>query len=389
MASLSSLQALASNAGFEKTAHILIQESESNILDIDAKIAHLHSQIRDLLCLRQLERGKIATLRAVVAPKLLTDIFFLFVEDYVYFGSDCRPAVLQVTHSTPRLWTFPTKPTEDYLSSTKAWMERSSPLPISVHVSTSLSRADLTDLMDALLSVANRWKTLTAPYKSLYSLSQLPSDTFSTLEEVSLSGKDTHISGLNIQAFATAPRLRNVTLTQIGSVPMPWAQLTELDIYDQSPSRCRSTLRLCQNIVWATFRTSAWGTVPSSPTKRTLPFLTHLAVTYEPPRDGSAGHVAPLFDSLCLPKLESLQLNMDDLIPWPADSLSRVNSSLGMVEKFIRSRWWSDSQLLALAVPPRVARLGHVSFYSENTTFGRELQGKVQDCVDEGLELDY
>ncbi|KAJ7286339.1 hypothetical protein C8J57DRAFT_1287366, partial [Mycena rebaudengoi] len=425
-----------SNAGIETTTRILIQESESNILDIDAKIAHLNSQIRDLLCLRQLEREKIATLQAVVAPirrlptELLTDIFLLFVKDYyVFFGDDCRPAVLRlshVAHSTPRLWTFPvtlrpkTKPTEDYLSSTKVWMERSSPLPISIHVASTLPKEDLAGLMDVLLSVANRWKTLNMAFKSLQSFPQLPSDTFLRLERVYLSGKDADMSGSNVQAFATAPRLRNVALIpQIGS-------LTKLDINDH-------ILWLCQSIVSARITTCAWGTVPSSPTKRTLPFLTHLYVTYERPRNGSAGHVTPLFDSLCLPKLESLQLTMYYDLPWPADSLSHFlqqspfvhdieleadsdavelaqflrhapsvmkltlgscsgatdhffevlqhrdsdilplvprldflrisgDGALGMMETSIRSRWWSHAQLLALAVPPRVARLGQVNF---------------------------
>ncbi|KAJ7286332.1 hypothetical protein C8J57DRAFT_1118959 [Mycena rebaudengoi] len=483
MASPSSLQALASNTGIEKTARILIQESKSNILDIDAKIAHLNSQIRDLLCLRQLEREKIAMLRVVVAPirrlptELLTDIFLLSVKDYVFFGADCRLAVLrlshvspywrQVAHSAPRLWTFrvtlqpKTKPTEDYLSSTKAWMERSSPLPVSVHVATSLPTVDLAGLMDVLLSVVNRWKTLNMASKSLQSFPQLPSDTFSSLEEVYLSGMDADMSGSNMQAFATAPRLRNVTLIpQIGSVPMPWAQLTKLHINDQSPSRCRSILWLCQSIVSARITTCAWGTLPSSPTKHNLPFLTHLITSFATLPDDSSGHVAPLFDSLCLPKLESFQLNMHPDLPWPADSLPQFlqqspfvqdiqldadldavelaqflrhapsvmrltlsscsgdtdhffevlqhrdsdilplvprldfldisgDGALEMMETSIRSRWWSDAQLLVLAVSPRVARLGHVNLFFGYSMLGSHLRERLQDCIDEGLRFEH
>ncbi|KAJ7286309.1 hypothetical protein C8J57DRAFT_661697 [Mycena rebaudengoi] len=506
MAFLNSLQALARNAGIEKpvfdplhgfggksikipgyagvfgnltdseSVRILIQESESSILDIDAKIAHLSSQIRDLVCLRQLEREKITTLCAVAASirrlptELLTDIFLLFVEDY----ADYRRPVLrlsqvssywrQVAHSTPRLWTFlylrpKTKPTEDYMSSTKAWMERSSPLPVSVHVDTTLPAMDLAGLMNVLLSVANRWTALNTTFKTLRSFPQLPSDGFPTLETISLNGEDGHMYDLNVQAFTTAPRLHNVRLTpQIGSVLMPWAQLTELDIADHSLTRCLDTLGLCQNLVSARISISARETLPSSPTKRTLPFLTRLDISC-----GRNSHVSPLFDSLYLPKLESLQLFMVSVISWPGDSVSqflkqsplvhdialtagldgvelvqflrhassvtkldlscrsattehffealqyrdsdiqplvpRLNSlnisvhdvqfSLATMEKIIRSRWWSDAQLRALAVPPRVARLGHVYMIFDDTAFGRQLRERLRDCVKEGLRFNH
>ncbi|KAJ7286323.1 hypothetical protein C8J57DRAFT_661924 [Mycena rebaudengoi] len=505
MAFLNSLQALARNAGIEKTVfdplhgfggssieipgyagvfgnltnsesvRILIQESESNILDIDAKIAHFSSQIRNLVCLRQLERTKIATLCAVAAPirrlptELLTDIFLLFIEDYVHFTSvNCRRAVLglsqvspywrRVAHSTPRLWIFlylrpKSKPTEDYLSSTKAWMERSSPLPVSVHVGTTPPAMDLIGLMNVLLSAANRWKALNTTFKSLQSFPQLPSDAFPTLETISLNGEDGRMYDLNVQAFTTAPRLHNVRLTpQIGSVPMPWAQLTGLDIADHSLTRCLDTLGLCQNLVSATISISASGTLPSSPTKRTLPFLTLSC--------GHNDYVSPLFDSLYLPNLESLRLST---ISWPADSLSRflkqsplvhditltaglddvdlvqflrhassvtkldltccsattehffevlqyrdsdiqplvprlnslniwvhgVDFSLATMGKIIRSRWWSDAQLRALAVPPSVARLGHVYLSFDDMAFGRQLRERLWDCIHQGLQFDY
>ncbi|KAJ7286322.1 hypothetical protein C8J57DRAFT_1287331 [Mycena rebaudengoi] len=337
-------------------------------------------------------------------------------------------------------------------------MERSSPLPVSVHVHPVLLTIDLAGLMNVLLSAANRWKALNTTFKSLQFFPQLPSDAFPTLETISLSGEDGRMYDLNVQAFTTAPRLHSVRLTpQIGSVPMPWAQLTELDIGDHSPTRCLDILRLCQNLVSATINISAWATFPSSPTKRTLPFLTHLSISC-----GRNNHVSLLFDSLYLPKLESLQLLMASVISWPADSLSRflkqsplvsditltagledvelvqflrhaplvtklvlhcrsaasehffealqyrdsdiqpliprlnflsislhdVHFSLATMEKIIRSRWWSDAQLTALAVPPRVARLGHVSIFVD-TSFRRQLRERLWDCIDEGLQFDY
>ncbi|KAJ7286312.1 hypothetical protein C8J57DRAFT_1708629 [Mycena rebaudengoi] len=462
----------------EKLAQTLIQESEANILDIDAKIADLTSQIRDLACLRELERGKLATLRGIIVPirklpmELLARIFLMVVEPkccnqnpQISQGDVMRLSQVsaywrKVAHSMPRLWATPItlrlkkKPTDGFIAVTKAWMDRSSPLPIDIIIKTSLPNADLVPSMDVLLSVAHRLKSLTATLESVASFTHLPSNALAKLESLYLSVTNAQGGGFNISAFANAPCLTTVHLGQgINMTPLPgipWNQLTAVRLTHPSPESCCAALVLCENVETANITTCAWP-VGSVRTTKTLPFLKNLGVGFTMPADGSRGDVTPFFDSFRLPALTTLDLILDgDDIEWPAASLERFQQhspniqSLTLfepwlesaelinllshsptltelelycvsvendvlisrlqfrdsdpqplvpmlttlrimeaapsfpeaaLEQMIRSRWWSDEQLAALVVPPRVARLKCVRVALTDSSFRQEDPG--------------
>ncbi|KAJ7461515.1 hypothetical protein FB451DRAFT_1497381, partial [Mycena latifolia] len=306
--------------------------------DIDAQIARLQSQINAQLRLREAELKKIRNYSAAIAPirklpvELLVDMFLLSLVGADVFLS--RKKVFSLVHvcrhwrqvalNTPHMWATPValrppgiKPTHYYLASTKTWLDRSSPLPLSLRIFPQDVDADLTSLMDVLLSVADRWKTIHTPYESLDTFPSLPRNAFPTLEEVSLSVRKT-VVGLDICAFATAPRLQSVALGEtLRKVHMPWKQLTEISVANTSPLLCRSILFACQNLETATFTISGQEEIPALPTHQ-LAHLKTLDVTFR------NGMTASFLDSFKLPLLQSLTLSMSSRHSvWPADSFAR------------------------------------------------------------------
>ncbi|KAJ7286338.1 hypothetical protein C8J57DRAFT_1708647 [Mycena rebaudengoi] len=444
MDSLAILQALSTRSGdFERFIKKFIQESEANILDIDAKVALLNSQIRDLLCLRELERGKIATLRAVIVPirklptELLTRIFALSVDSPqdALCVSQVSAYWRRVAHSTPLLWTVPVilqptiKPSETYLSSTKAWIERSSPLLIPIELESSLCRCDLLPLMEVLLSASSRWKRFAAPTCVLPSLIYLPADTFANLEEVAFHGygEGRSPSTRKFRHYLPAPRLRNATIYAVDVVELPWRQLSTLEIVNTAELYRRGP-----------------ESIPPSRPRKALSLLKTLKASFTT-ASMDAVAIFPFFDSLSLPALERLTLRVEPCIPWPAQSflqfqqqspllqsltlsdvaltstdltaalddqliaaLQLCDSDLSplapklttlcadapqacfsesVLERTIRSRCWPATQVFT--VPPRLARLEIVYLYFHETPFSAGFSRNMQECMDQGLDLDY
>ncbi|KAJ7286302.1 hypothetical protein C8J57DRAFT_1461450 [Mycena rebaudengoi] len=134
------------------------------------------------------------------------------------------------------------------------------------------------------------------------------------------------------------------------------------------------------------------------------------------PHDGSQGDATPFFISFRLPALTSLDVKLNNDYSWKLRDCANVDHNwlleklqfsdsdpqplvpmltalrmTGVVysfsftdaalERMIRSRWWSDEQLSALTVPPRVARLKCVWV----PLTGSGLAERIQDCRDEGL----
>jgi hypothetical protein len=67
----------------------------------------------------------------------------------------------------------------------------------------------------------------------------------------------------------------------------------------------------------------------------------------------------------------------------------------GPFEAAIRSRWWKDGErLLSDGSPPRVARLERVfvqrtpSTFVEPVLFGDDIKARMQDLVDQGLDIE-
>jgi len=138
------LQPLDTSTNFKQDVRRLIQQSESNLKTIDAEIARLHSLIDAQYRLRELERHNLASLRAKIAPirklpvELLAEIFVLSLQtdSSPFCVSHVSQHWRRVAHSIPRLWhQLSLKPPQalpdGYLDLTKAWIDRSSPLPLS------------------------------------------------------------------------------------------------------------------------------------------------------------------------------------------------------------------------------------------------------------------
>ncbi|KAF7337971.1 F-box domain-containing protein [Mycena venus] len=314
------------DAYFEQNIRNLIQQSESNLQAIDAEIARLRSLLEVQYHLRELEHEKLASLRSEIAPirqvpvELLAKIFLLSLETESS-SQLCISQVSQhwrrVAHSTPRLWCRlslepPYELPDDYLDLTKAWIDRSSSLPLSLRVLPKGGEynSHLASFLSALLSVAHRWQKLETTPEVIYYLPSLPPDAFASLEELHFESSWPHISDLDIRAFSTAPRLRcfsnlNVGM-RVGSGPtyhMPWKQLTELGISLQAPL-CRSILLSCESVETVKLQARGLGEIAPLPA-HTLPRLKYLHASFD--------DIAVFFlDSLALPVLETLTLD----IPW-------------------------------------------------------------------------
>ncbi|KAF7337973.1 F-box domain-containing protein [Mycena venus] len=313
-----------SATSFEQGVRSLIWESEANLQAIDAEIAHLHSLIATQYRRREIELNEIASLRAKIAPirklpvELLAEIFVLSLEtdSSQFCVSHVSHYWRRVAHSTPSLWQRlalqpPDELTQDYLDVTKAWIDHSSPLPLSLRIRPSGYNSHTTSLMSVLLSAAHRWKKLETTPEVIDYFPSVPTDAFASLEEVRFERSYPHTPPtphLQIRAFSIAPQLRSFSNLDVGgdhfaTYHMPWKQLAELQLCDMA-STCRSILRACENV--ETVRVEAQDVADMvALSSQTLPFLKTLHVSFE-----AANVAATFLDSLALPTLRTLTIDI-------------------------------------------------------------------------------
>ncbi|KAF7319349.1 SAP domain-containing protein [Mycena chlorophos] len=131
-------------------------------------------------------------------------------------------------------------------------------------------------------------------------------------------------------AFLTARKLVRLRLreTRLASLFLPWAQLTDLDIYptDTSASECFEALRQCTSAVRISLSTASWSANASiSSAPYLLPRLEHLHLTFiddvGQPDDANNYNTTPMFRGLALPALKVLHLDTI-CYGWPADTHS-------------------------------------------------------------------
>ncbi|KAK7007929.1 F-box domain-containing protein [Favolaschia claudopus] len=295
----------------------------------EEKIAQIDSQIRDLQHMRAREYGLITSLKLVISPirklpdELLATIFddaVCTLQSAVRLSHVCKHWRL-LAHRTPALWTPPLPPrllkrtsqSVQYIQITKAYLERSMPHPISLCLNcTSRDVKIPSALADVLLVGASRWVYLEVQDHPsvLQALAKLRPDALKMLRTVALRG-DSVTETAAVTVFLCAPLLREVTLQVANTTkfPMPWAQLTELDLWEDSFPIWLNILLQCTNLVHAKIYPSR-GTEEDETTDNftipvTLPFLETLHLFFPTRNVGSC------FGRLALPKLRKLQMSLD------------------------------------------------------------------------------
>ncbi|KAJ7162945.1 hypothetical protein C8R46DRAFT_331556 [Mycena filopes] len=370
---------------FESHAKILIEASEANI-------ARIESQIRDLECLRDRERGTIAQLRMAIAPvrkmpaELLAKIFHHTRDSNAYGNPFSNSRLMemnkkaavkrvqalshvcahwrQVAITNPRLWTdvlrikLDKTPTEAYCSGLKEWLGRSAPFPIPIHLECARN-VDARAVFGALLTVAHRWRGAHFDLPVLSVLSRIPSDTLKQLRTLTLRSRDPIANSAAPVAFSLAPNLREVNLhtRHIARLRMPWSQLTSLTVVASFPQECLDSLLQCQNLVTADLSMPAWPDHPDVSELRpiTLEKLKELEVTVE----SEVGSVAPFFACLALPALNRLTLYINQELEWAAPEFTQFQLRSPNIEALIinRSNLGADNLMSVLRHAPAVSEL--------------------------------
>lgn len=333
---------------------------QSLISKAEANVFRINSQIRDLTCERERALGNIAKLRAKIAPirkvpaELLVETFSLvaYGGELISPPSSYRKDVLrmsqvctfwrQLVHNTPRLWTAfcdirggrKKKFSEQYLALMQTWITRSAPFPIPIHISCDAPGVER--VLKSLFPSANRWKSLHLDCNRLSSLATLPPGSLEMLEKVHLEGKGRIHPP--VEAFLTAPLLRRVHLSvdETLHIPMPWSQLTSLDLHVTSFNICREILIECTNIVEATLyiTVSPSNAVMSELPVRALPHLEALSITFEDAESGFLGNSAQFFQSLALPALKELDLSFIEETDWDQNVFTEFQLRAPNIERF-------------------------------------------------------
>ncbi|KAJ7368728.1 hypothetical protein DFH08DRAFT_32203 [Mycena albidolilacea] len=243
---------------------------------IDAKrnkISNLASQIQEITRLREVEINELVALQAMISrvailpTELLANIVHLVVPPEGFWDgeTDKTDEIVaeahrvsqvsrhwrQIAHATPQLWVdgfsfcASEKSTRLALEQTMAWLERSSPLPITIFFhctggadglpSTAYTR---TELFSTLLSAIHRWKHVIWDIPHLFPLYDLTLGSFEALERFSIESRMIKWPPKFMDVFLTAPRLREVIIC-IRDDPRrhPWSLPHSLEPIDTSHSR--------------------------------------------------------------------------------------------------------------------------------------------------------
>ncbi|KAJ7644625.1 hypothetical protein FB45DRAFT_298253 [Roridomyces roridus] len=305
------------------------------ILAAETNIARIESQIRDLLRLRDRERGIIAALKQIAAPirklpaELLVEIFRVVAAHAAaeelshpnYTSFQLKPVLVlsQVCAHWRQLWSYHVNlnlrkaPSDTYLTTTKTFFERSAPLPIPILWREQTTKSSA--LVQVLLDLAPRWESLVFAQSDISQLHKLPMDALRSLVSLDLNHM-AQISTLSpVKAFLGAHSLRTVSLTvrSIDQIHIPWSQLVELSlhVFDDAPAqKFLDILVQCTNIVSLDFiGITPWSQPPdigSTPVAR-LAQLTDLALVFD--SGFEEGFISPFIARLSLPSLTKLNIS--------------------------------------------------------------------------------
>ncbi|KAJ7867588.1 hypothetical protein B0H13DRAFT_2065194 [Mycena leptocephala] len=343
----------------------------------ETNIERLTAQIHELTSLREKERSVLATLRLMIVPigklptELLAEIFKLAVQTPVLHGrqywrytssglyqgkpraalrrvlclAQVSPYWKQIVHNTPALWAegviaveLNRELTDPYLSGLKTILARSIPYPISVSLGQDPTSKKTVSVFESwcritsiILPSAPRWKNLSIAL-NLTLFNKLSPGTFQALERLYIRDS---IQTQPVNAFQSSPRLQHFTLrtvagsSQINLIHLPWCQLTDLEIQDESLGGCRAVLLQCTNLVSATLNTPLdWDLTAEAANSPTvvLPFLKKLSLTFYGIEEGPNDGLKAFFTPFSLPSLIELAFAFtsedDSEEDWPTEVFS-------------------------------------------------------------------
>ncbi|KAJ7776771.1 hypothetical protein DFH07DRAFT_978851, partial [Mycena maculata] len=432
----------------------------------------------------------IASLKQVIAPirklpaELLVQIFLCTIDPYsTPLGSSNKDVLVlcgvcahwrQLVCTTPQLWArqlaikAKKSHSDTYLAIVKTFLERSAPHPIPISLNDE-ERTASEPLVDFILTLAPRWKSLNFNEISPSKLCQLDSNALRNPESVDLrTSNEKLIYGPAVRVFLDAPRLRSVTLEVLSTTrfPMPWSQLTYLAISEQSSQLCLDIILQCINIVTVKFTDmEPWIQPPGLAPIVQLPRLEDLEVAFF---ESDGDIVMPFFTRLDLPALRILNFHPEldsswssaDFTPFQrrspniqeltiencstldsadlicvlqaAPNLVKLDLALCMdciddsvfdflqysdldvvhsvpqlrefqvsyaqddfeestLENAILSRWWSNAELLALPLPPGVARWEVIAVdrggTSRKKVFSQKFKSMMERLRSQGLQV--
>ncbi|KAJ6594328.1 hypothetical protein B0H19DRAFT_1225507 [Mycena capillaripes] len=348
-----------------------VADLKAQIDTTEAKILHLTSQIDELDRVRQYERRTLGRLWMMILPvgrlpnELLVEIFDLVVQADAAPRSGIRAAGLpilplaqictrwrEIVISAPKLWAACRL--DVHLNRDRGWsatcldglktqLDRSAPLPISVSLAFDLrmrdpqvahaARARAADIIQAMVVSASRWKELKLDSQSfLHLAASVTPGIFASLECLNLRYFPQSEEPSVLRVFLPCPNLRRVSVRPfVGQLQMPWAQLTNLELYERSATTCRAILLQCTSLVsakviTAEWVTAQWGTAPIDAPHTVLPCLTSLALTFIV-LDMAAWRLDPFLIPFTLPALQTLTLGFEPDSAgqggvWPEQELS-------------------------------------------------------------------
>ncbi|KAJ7210683.1 hypothetical protein B0H12DRAFT_1329989 [Mycena haematopus] len=313
----------------ERTKNSSMADIKRLIEESELKIISLNSQINPLVKLRDREHACVAALRYLISPvrilpvELLADIFDLVVDKFTHIHDafEYRKSVRIGGWSliTPRDCG---RGLFEYISRVEVTIG-SRPMSM-VPVSLVLESGGIDNrILEEVLSTGSRWRSLDLRVRNppLSLVSRLAQCRLDNLEQLDLGMRpfDDDIKfEENIEptfpSFTIVSRLRKLTISIFSDalpIIMPWAQLTDLTLFCDSPDITLDILAQCANLVRVSARTTGWPVSPDA--GRDIVALDRVR-TLSLPFYGWAGPFPPFFDYLSVPLLEDLRLNFSDMM---------------------------------------------------------------------------
>ncbi|KAJ7186705.1 hypothetical protein C8R46DRAFT_278256 [Mycena filopes] len=187
----------------------------------------------------------------------------------------------------------------------ETYLRRAGRRPLSLDIGSAGASESSMLLLRDLIRCSSQWREfdLNLPFHTM--IAEFPRHMdLSTLETLSLSAFSSKRPRLPLAAFASAPKLRSVTLYNIipSTITLPWTQLTQFHGFKISSQSCLEALRFASNLVQCAFlEIRSKGVSDDFLVSSPLPHLTSLS---------AGGHgFHKIWQYLTLPSLEHLALN--------------------------------------------------------------------------------